>query len=200
MFSEDITARVLVEEELQHSEQRYRYLTESTSDIVWHCRRIGDRIDVPQWCDLTGQTPEEAEGDWSECIHADDRKHAVPIWQQFIEQGGIFKNVYRLRFRDGKYHWVAVAGVSLNQRDGSIREWIGTFNDITERKRAEEALRQKEEEYRSIFEQALEGIYRTTPEGKSLAAVPSAETSTRVAKSRNSNGWAELARSRLTSD
>jgi len=95
-----------------------------------------------------------------------------PPWQQFIERGGVFKNLYRLRFRDGQYHWVASSGVSLTEKDGTIREWIGTFNDITGRKRAEEALRQKEEEYRSIFEQALEGIYRTTPEGKSLAANP----------------------------
>jgi len=96
----------------------------------------------------------------------------VSTWQQFIERGGVFKNLYRLRFRDGQYHWVASSGVSLTEKDGTIREWIGTFNDITDRKRAEEALRQKEEEYRSIFEQALEGIYRTTPEGKSLAANP----------------------------
>lgn len=172
IFSEDITDRVLIEDELRHSEQRYRCLIESTSNIVWHCRRIGDRIDVPQWCELTGQTPEQADSNWQDCIHPDDRNQAVAAWRQFIEQGGIFKNLYRLRFRDGEYHWVAVNGVSLSESDGTIREWIGTFNDITDRKRSEEALRQKEEEYRSIFEQALEGIYRTTPQGKSLAANP----------------------------
>jgi PAS domain S-box-containing protein len=172
MFSEDITARTHIEEELQNSEQRYRCLVESTSDIVWNCKRIGDRVDVPQWRKLTGQTPEQADNNWTDCIHPDDRDKVVPVWQKFIEQGGIFKRQYRLRFRDGRYHWVASNGVSLNEKDGTIREWIGTFNDITDRKHDEEALRQKEEEYRSIFEQALEGIYRTTPEGKSLAANP----------------------------
>lgn len=69
IFSEDITVRTNIEEELLHSEQRYRCLAESTSDIVWHCRRIGDGIDMPQWCMLTGQTPEQAHGNWQECIH-----------------------------------------------------------------------------------------------------------------------------------
>jgi PAS domain S-box-containing protein len=172
IFSEDVTACTLILEQLRQSEQRYRCLIESTSDIVWNCSRVGERIDVPRWRDLTGQTPEQADNHWQECIHPDDRDAIVAAWLHFIEKGGVFKRQYRLRFRDGKYHWGAVNGVSLNETDGTIREWIGTFNDITDRKHAEEVVRQKEEEYRSIFEQALEGIYRTTPEGKSIAANP----------------------------
>lgn len=163
IFSEDITACTHMQDELRHSEQRYRSLAESMSDVVWTCRRVGDRIDAPHWYKLTGQTPEEAENNWPECIHPDDRDKVVPAWLQFIEQGGTFKCLYRIRFRDGTYHWVAVNGVSLNEQDGTIREWIGTINDITDRKRAEEALRQKEEEYRSIFEQALEGTLSHHP-------------------------------------
>jgi len=172
IFSEEITARTQAEEQLQLSEERYRCLVEATSDVVWNGTRVGDAIDVPQWRELTGQTPEQARSSWSECVHPDGRSEVVAAWSSFIEKGGIFKRQYRLRFRDGEYHWIAVNGVSLYDRDGTIREWIGTFNDITDRKAAEEALRRKEEDYRSIFEQALEGIYRTTPEGTSLAANP----------------------------
>ena len=80
IFSEDITLWNNIEEELRHSEQRYRCLAESISDMVWHCRRIGDRIDMPQWCTLTGQTTEQADSKWQECIHPDDRDQAVPAW------------------------------------------------------------------------------------------------------------------------
>jgi PAS domain S-box-containing protein len=172
IFSEDITARVRAEEDLRLSEERYRCLVEATSDVVWNGKRVGDGMNVPQWRELTGQTPEQARSDWAHLIHPEDRDAVASSWLQFVEKGGVFKKQYRLRCCDGQYHWLAVNGISLHGEDGAIREWIGTFNDITDRKLAEEALRRKEEEYRSIFEQALEGIYRTTPEGRSLAANP----------------------------
>ena len=186
IFSEDITARTNVEEELRHSEQRYRSLAESTSDIVWHGRKIGDRIDVPQWCTLTGQTPEQADSNWQECIHPDDRGRVVPAWFQFIEQGGVLKNLYRLRFQDGKYHWVAVSGVSLNEKDGTIREWIGTFNDITDRKLAEQKLRESEIRERARAQQ-LETILDTIPVPVLIAHDPECRKITR-----NRAAWEQL--------
>jgi hypothetical protein len=41
----------------------------------------------------------------------------------------------------GEYRWFAVSGVSIHEKDGNVREWIGTFNDITERKNIEKELR-----------------------------------------------------------
>jgi PAS domain S-box-containing protein len=55
---------------------------------------------------------------------------------------------------------------------GEQRFWLSIVRDISERQRAEESLRKAEEEYRKIFEEALEGIYRVSPEGKSRAANP----------------------------
>ena len=52
------------------------------------------------------------------------------------------------------------------------RALIGTLLDITERKRSEARLRQAERKYRSIFENAVEGIFQTTPEGRLVAANP----------------------------
>jgi len=172
IFCEDISARVRAEEELRLSEERYRCLVQATSDIVWNGQKKEQSMDVPQWRELTGQTMDQARDHWTECIHPEDRDAIATSWLEFTHKGGTFKRQYRLRCRDGQYHWIAVNGVSLHQEDGAIREWIGTFNDITDRKLAEEALRQKEEDYRTIFEQALEGIYRSTPEGSSLTANP----------------------------
>ncbi len=186
IFSEDITARTNVEEELRHSEQRYRSLAESTSDIVWHGRKIGDRIDVPQWCTLTGQTTEQADSNWQECIHPDDRDRVAPAWLQFIEQGGVFKNLYRLRFQDSEYHWVAVSGVSLNEKGGTIREWIGTFNDVTDRKLAEEKLQESKIRERTRAQQ-FETILDTIPVPVLIAHDPECRTITR-----NRAAWEQL--------
>jgi len=186
IFSEDVTACTLIVEQLRQSEQRYRCLIESTSDIVWNCSRVGDRIDVPRWRDLTGQTPEQAESNWQECIHPDDRDSIVAAWLQFIEAGGVFKRQYRLRFQDGKYHWGAVNGVSLNETDGTIREWIGTFNDITDRKLAEEKLRESEARERARAQQ-LETILNTIPVPVLIAHDPECRKITR-----NRAAWEQL--------
>ncbi len=159
IFTEDITARVRAEEEFRLSEERYRCLVEATSDIVWNGKKTGDVLDVPQWRELTGQTLEQVRDQWAECIHPADRDAVVSSWVEFTEKGGIFKKRYRLRCRDGQYHWIAVNGVSLHQKDGTIREWVGTFNDITERLRAEEALCGSEQRLRLAQEVAQIGSF-----------------------------------------
>jgi len=159
IFSEEISARVRAEEEVRLSEERYRCLVEATSDVVWNGERIEDGMDVPQWRKLTGQTKEQARNHWTECIHPEDRDAIALSWLEFTQRGGTFRKRFRLRFHDGYYHWIAVNGVSLQQKDGGIREWIGTFNDITERLRAEEALRGSEERLRLAQEVAQIGSF-----------------------------------------
>jgi PAS domain S-box-containing protein len=63
-------------------------------------------------------------------------------------------------------------GTPIYDESGHVAYAIVAFQDITERKRAEEALKQAEEKYRSIFENALEGIFQMTPDGRYLSANP----------------------------
>ena len=63
-------------------------------------------------------------------------------------------------------------GIPIYDEQGNIAYAIAAFQDITERKRSQEALRRAEEKYRSIFENALEGIFQTTPDGRYLSANP----------------------------
>ncbi len=63
-------------------------------------------------------------------------------------------------------------GTPICDESGNITYAIAAFQDITERKRAQEALTQAEEKYRSIFENALEGIFQTTPNGRYISANP----------------------------
>jgi adenylate cyclase len=63
-------------------------------------------------------------------------------------------------------------GTPIYDEKGNITFAIAAFQDITDRKRAQEALRQAEEKYRSIFENALEGIFQTTPDGRYVSANP----------------------------
>lgn len=73
---------------------------------------------------------------------------------------------------DGNRSWQLVSKVPLRDASGRIVGLVGISHDITARKRVAEALRESEERFRSLYENATIGIYRTTPEGRILMANP----------------------------
>ncbi|HEY3826913.1 MAG TPA: PAS domain S-box protein [Bryobacteraceae bacterium] len=77
----------------------------------------------------------------------------------------------RLRRTDGSESWALTSCSLINLGDG-IPGSLSMMTDITERKRAEYALRRSEERFRNLFEGVLEGVYQSTPDGRILAANP----------------------------
>lgn len=75
----------------------------------------------------------------------------------------------RLRRHDGSEIWVLTC---CNLIEGETPGALAMMTDITERKRAEYALRRSEERFRNLFESVLEGVYQSTPDGRILAANP----------------------------
>ena len=75
----------------------------------------------------------------------------------------------RLRRADGAEIWVLTCS---NHLGGQPPRALAMMTDITERKRAEYALRRSEERFRNLFEGVLEGVYQSTPDGRILAANP----------------------------
>ncbi|MFA4901884.1 MAG: PAS domain S-box protein [Desulfobaccales bacterium] len=67
--------------------------------------------------------------------------------------------------------WYYIVNSPIRHSDGSISK-MGMIQDITERKEMEEALRHAEEDYRSIFENAVEGIFRSSPDGRLICVNP----------------------------
>jgi PAS domain S-box-containing protein len=172
--TEDITARKTLEEQLRVSEEHYRGLVEATTDLVWTGRVIGDFVDVPAWREFAAQSLEEAKQCWTNIIHPEDRSEAVAALSEFMSKGGAYKRAFRLRRSDGEYRWIAVTGVSLRNKDNSIRELVGTFSDITIRKQAEEAIRSREAMLRGILNNLQDAYVRTDHSGKLAMASPSA--------------------------
>ena len=138
----DITGRRAVEERLRHSEQRFRALVDASAAVIWNTDAAGELM-PPQvrWSTYTGQTEEAYQGwGWLDAVHPDDRGHAADAWAACVEARATYEVEYRLRRYDGVWRAMEVRGVPVLAEDGSLREWVGTCVDVTERKEAEEAV------------------------------------------------------------
>ena len=148
---EDITDRKRAAEALRVSEQRHRSYIELTGQLGWTTTADGSLVeDLPAWRAFTGQSGEEIKGTgWANALHPDDVERALESWNKAVAAKSPYEIEYRVRRHDGVYrHWL-VRGVPLFREDESIREWIGTSIDITDRKRAEEALLASTEELKT---------------------------------------------------
>ncbi|HZG50908.1 MAG TPA: ATP-binding protein, partial [Pyrinomonadaceae bacterium] len=129
--------------ERAHAEyDRYRSLVTATAQVVWTTDAAGRVGDIPAWRAMTGQTKEEVRGrGWLDAVHPEERERTSQLWFRAVERRSIYATEYRLRQRDGSYRDFAVRGVPVIAEDGSLREWVGTLSDITERKQREATQR-----------------------------------------------------------
>jgi PAS domain S-box-containing protein len=170
----DITERKQAEDALKKSEEEFRILAEAMPQIVWATQPDGRNIYFNHlWVDYTGLTLEESYGHgWNKPFHPEDQQRAWDAWQNATKNNATYSLECRLRRADGVYKWWLVRGVPVLDANGNIIKWIGTCTDINELKHAEEELRESEDRFRSLYENATLGLYRTTPEGKILLANP----------------------------
>jgi PAS domain S-box-containing protein len=172
---QDITERRQSEEALKKSEERYRSLFEANPLPMW----IYD-LETFSFLEVNdaaishyGYRREEFLAMTIADIRpADDRPlllaNVARVSEGIVDNAGIWRH----RQKNGSVIDVEITSHVLDY--GGRRAELVSACDITERKLAEQALESAEEKYRSIFENAVEGIYQTTPEGKFLAINPAA--------------------------
>ena len=143
-FLTDITERRRTEQSLRASLNRYLSFLEVTGQVGWTTDADGLVVeDMPAWRKFTGQSIEGISGwGWSNALHPDDLAHTAEAWKAAVEARTTYATEYRLRRHDGVYRDFLARGVPVLNDNGSIREWVGTCIDITDRKQAEEQLRQ----------------------------------------------------------
>ena len=143
-------SRRRAEEALRESEQRWRSLTEALPQLVWGAGPDG-RCDYfsTQWTTYTGISESELLGwAWMEALHPDDREPTRQFWTESVAGRQPYDVEYRIRRSDGTYGWFKTRGTPIRNTDGRIVKWFGTCTDITDRKRAEQALKEQEQELR----------------------------------------------------
>jgi len=108
---------------------------------------------------------------WDRITHPDDRLRVRRCIDNAVAGMGRFTVHYRIRTAAGHLKWVIERGVAVPDEQGEIVV-EGFIEDITAQKAVLEALEQAELRYRSIFENASEGIFQSTRDGRYLAANP----------------------------
>jgi len=158
-IARDITEGKKVKEALKESEEKYRLISENANDliVVVNQKFEIEYMNEPIYRKLTGFPRDEVIGkSVTEFIHPDDLKKAVKAFTRGLEIG---EGMEELRFKqkDGNWYWVEINGITFIDDKGE-KKALFIARDITEKKKILEALKESEEKFRTISEQALMGI------------------------------------------
>lgn len=172
--SMDITEQKQIEEELKQRRAEQQMIFDSVPALIWYKDRDNRIIRLNQPAALSaGKSVAELEGastydlypDHAAQYHADD----LEVIRSGQAKRGIIEEH---RLASGEQRWMQTDKVPHRNEQGDIVGVVVFAVDITERKRAEESLRQAELKFRSIFENAIEGIYQSAPDGRFLTVNP----------------------------
>jgi len=150
---------------------RYQELFENANDLVFTCDPEGRFVSLNKAGQrISGYTRAQA-------LNMNLLEMAAPECAALVQQmfrpepaeGGARTCEIVLVSREGHRVFLDL-GTRFIYRDGKPVEVQGIARDVTERKRAEEALKQAQDRYRSIFENSADGIFQTTPQGQLLTA------------------------------
>jgi PAS domain S-box-containing protein len=140
--------RTHAEQELRESEERFRSMADTAPVLIWVAGV--DKLCTyfnTQWLEFTGRTMEQELGEgWAQGIHPEDYRRCLDAYVSAFDAHQSFRMEYRLRRHDGQYRWIVDTGEPRLTPDGTFAGYIGSAIDITDRKQAEEALRQTQAE------------------------------------------------------
>jgi PAS domain S-box-containing protein len=196
----ETTARLSAERALRASEERLEYALGASDTVgTWDWDVPNDRVVADaRFAKLYGVAREKAAAgaplaDFFTAIHPDDLPGVENSVAAALRDGSLFSREYRLVQADGVVKWVIAEGRPTLAPDGTALRFPGISFDITNRKNAEEALRDSEERVRAIINSIDQMIWSATPDGShdyfnerwyEFTGVPSGST--------DGEGWAGM--------
>ena len=142
IFSEDITLRKKAEAAMLESEERFRTMANSMSQLAWIARADGFIFWYNlRWYEYTGTTPEQMEGwGWQSVHNPAVLPQVMERWQAAIGSGQPFDMEFPLRGSDGQFRNFLTRGQPMKDSAGRVVQWFGTNTDVDELKQAKEKV------------------------------------------------------------
>ncbi|MEO7539387.1 MAG: PAS domain-containing protein, partial [Pyrinomonadaceae bacterium] len=172
----DITDKKRAEALLVESQEQLALAAESVNFGIWDWNIVEDKVVWDsRMIELYGIPADEFTGGfeaWQKGVHPDDQQPRKEKLDAALAGLGPFTNEFRVVWPNGEVHHLEGRALVERDSDGKPVRMIGVNWDITDRKIGEKALAAAEENYRSIFENAVEGIFQSTNDGRFISANP----------------------------
>ncbi len=151
-------------------EEMFRLISENAADMIAVVDMEGNRIfNSLSYKKILGYSPEELKSSSSfDQIHPDDRELVKAVAEEARRTGIGRPLEYRIRHKDGTWRVLESTASVIRNSGGEAEKLVIVNRDVTERKRAAEALLQSEASFRSVVEGAPYGIYRASLTGQLL--------------------------------
>ncbi|MBM4094759.1 MAG: PAS domain S-box protein, partial [Planctomycetes bacterium] len=144
-----IIRRRQAESALWESEERFQLAVRGTDAGIWDWNLTTNRVYFSaRWKQMLGYDEQEIKDDfreWERLLHRDDLERALrTIGDYLAGRTSDYELEHRLRHKDGTYRWILARGAAVRDEQGNVYRMVGSHLDITQRKRSEQMLRERE--------------------------------------------------------
>ena len=154
----DITEHKRAEKALRFSEERFRALVTASSDVIYRMSPDWREMHQLDGRNFLADTLAPKDSWLQEYIDPDDQARVMAVVNEAIRTKSFFEMEHQVRRIDGSLGWIFSHAIPMLDAEGEIVEWFGTAKDVTEHKRSEQALRESEDRYRTLFNSIDEGF------------------------------------------
>jgi PAS domain S-box-containing protein len=181
-LQQQLVERERVSAALRDSEERYRRITQTITDYIYSVAFVDGHpvgtTHAPTCEAVTGYTSEELAASpflWLHMVHEDDRERVLGLTPEILATHESVNIEHRIIRKDGVVRWVKNTTVPTFDANGVLVSYDGLIQDITERKVAEELVRESEAKFRAVFDSAGIGIAISALDGSLLECNPALE-------------------------
>ncbi|MFQ4136119.1 PAS domain S-box protein [Nodosilinea sp. PGN35] len=167
---QELTQRARMQAVLQESEERFRSLSAAAPVGILQTNADGICLYANgAWQQMSGLSLENSLGNgWLQAIHPDDRAWVFRAWEAYLEQQREGQAEFRLLTPQQETRWISARAAAIASATAEIAGYVSTYEDITERKQAEQALRDSEQRLQAILDHSPAIIYLIDAQNRHL--------------------------------